>query len=112
DLAADDAVAAPVITRRVEIVHRAALALGATRDLAIELGHQRLGVHADGDGVTVIAIGGDHVIVFTHERTAADGDGFLTDVEVEKTADFLGLVGAQTALLEAADTHHLPVELD
>ena len=112
DLAADDAVAAPVVEFGGEVVHRAALALGATGDLAVELGHERAGVHADGDGVAVVAVGGDDVVVLAHERAGADGDGFLADVEVEEAADLALVIDGQAALFEAADAHHLAVELD
>ncbi len=93
-------------------MHRAALALGAAGDLAVELGHEGLGVHADGDGMAVVAVGGDDVIVLAHERAGADGDGFLADVEVEEAADLAGIIDREAALLEAADAHHLAVELD
>src|SRR6185312_8449919 len=98
DLAADDAVAAPVILVGREIVHRATLALGATGDLAVVLGHEGAGVHADGDGVTMVAVGGYDVVVGTHQGAATDGDGLLADVEMEEAADLLALVGAQAAL--------------
>jgi hypothetical protein len=112
DLSADDAVAAPVVKRRGEVVHGAALALGATGDLAVELGHEGFGVHADGHRVSMISIRGDDVVVFAHQRTATDGDGFLSDIEMEKAADLLGLVGAQGTLFKTTDAHHLAVELD
>jgi hypothetical protein len=41
-----------------------------------------------------------------------DGDRLLADVEVEKAADLLALIGAQRALLEAADAHHLPEQIE
>jgi hypothetical protein len=47
-----------------------------------------------------------------HQRAAADRDGLLTDVEVQKAADLLRLVGAEAALFEAPDAHHLAVQLN
>ncbi len=93
-------------------MHRPALALGAAGDLAVDLGHEGLGIHADRDRVTVIAVRGDHVVVGAHQRTATDGHGLLADIEVEKAADFLGLIGAQAPLLKPADADHLAEELD
>ena len=118
DLAADDAVAAPVIALGRKEMHRAAFAFGATGDFAVELGHEGLGVHADGDGVTVVAVGGDDVVMFAHERTATDGDGLLAVIKMEEAADVgpaggvLAGVGAVAALFEAADAHHLAEEFD
>jgi hypothetical protein len=112
DLAADDAVAAPEIARRVEVVHRAALALGAAGVFAVVLRHHLVHAHADGERVAVVAVGGDDVVVLAHDGHAADGDGFLPDVEVEEAADLALLVAAQAALLEAADAHHVAVERD
>jgi hypothetical protein len=71
-----------------------------------------LSVHSDRDGVAVVAVGGDDVVVLAHERAAADGDGLLADVEVEKATDLLRLIGAQRTLLEAADAHHGAEEPD
>jgi len=62
--------------------------------------------------VTVIAIGGDHVIVRAHQGAAAYGDSFLADVQVEKTADLFRLVRTQAAFFKAPNAHHLTVELD
>ncbi len=111
-LAADDAVAAPVVAGGVEEMHRAALALGAAGHLAVELRHERVQLHADRDGVAVVAVGGDDVVVLAHQRAAADGHRLLADVEMQEAADLLGLVGAQAALLEPADAHHHAVQGD
>ena len=112
DLAADDAVPAPEIAGRIKIMHRAALALGAAGGLAVELGHERLGVHPDGDGVAVIAVRRDDVVVRAHQGAGADGDRLLADVKVEEAADLLRLIGAEAALFETPDAHHLAMQLD
>jgi hypothetical protein len=93
-------------------VHGAALALGAAGGLAVELGHELVHAHADGDGVAVVAVGGDDVVVLAHEGAAAHGHRFLADVEVQEPTDLLGLIGAQRTFLEAADAHHRAEELD
>ncbi len=112
DLAADDAVATPEITRRVKVVHGAALAFGAAGVFAVVFGHHLVHAHADGETVAVVAIGSDDVVVFAHDGDAADGDGLLADVKVEEAANFALLITAEAALFEAADAHHVAVELD
>jgi hypothetical protein len=62
-LAGHDAVTAPVVLVRREVVHRAALAARATGRLAEELGHALVHAHPDRQGVAVVAVGGDDVIV-------------------------------------------------
>ena len=111
-LAADNAVPAPVVPRRIEEVHRAALALGAAGGLAVKLRHELVQVHADGDGVAVVAIGRDDMILLLHDRAAADGHGLLPDVQMEESADAALLIGAQAALLEAPDAHHRAVKIE
>src|SRR5207244_152136 len=107
-----NAVTAPEIFRGVEIMHRTALAFRAAGRLAVELGHERFRVHADGDRVAVIAVSSDHVIVLAHQRTATDRDGLLANVEMKKAADFFSLIGAKRTLLEPPDAHHFPEQLD
>lgn len=60
----------------------------------------------------MVAVGGDDVVILPHHRAAPDGHGFLADVEMEETADPALLIGAQAALLEAPDAHHLAIEPD
>ena len=111
-LSADDAVAAPIVLVRREEVHRAALAFRAARGFAIKLGHALVHAHADGEGVAVVAVGGDDVVIVAHERAGADGDGFLADVEVEKAAHFSAVVLLQRLLLKAPHPQHLPQQPD
>ncbi len=51
-----------------------------------------LGVHAPGEGVAVVAVGGDDVVVLAQDADRTDGDGFLSAVEVAEAADLLVLV--------------------
>src|SRR5882762_3849533 len=102
-LGADDAVAAVEILLAAEHVHRAALALGVAGAAAGQLGHHALGVHAGGQHVAVIAIGGDDRDLAVDGRLHADDDGFLADIEMAETADQPHAVELAGALLEAAD---------
>ena len=70
-----------------EHVHRAALALGIAVAAPGELGHHALGVHADGEHVAVVAIGGDDLIALLGRHLHADDDGLLADIEVAEAAD-------------------------
>ena len=60
----------------------------------------------------VVAIGGDDVVVFAEEGDGADGDGFLSDVEVEETRHFAALVVLERNLFESPDAAHQSVEPD
>ena len=84
-LTPDDAVSAPVVLVGSEVVHRAALAAGATGRFAKKFRHAFVHSHADSEGMPVIAVGGDDVIVFPHEGDSADSNGFLTDIQVQKS---------------------------
>ena len=68
---ADDGVAAVHETLLVEIVHGAAQALRAARGLAEQLGHAGVRAGAAREGVAVVAVGGDEVIIGPRGRDAA-----------------------------------------
>ena len=109
--AADDRVRAQVPALEVVEVHRAAVAVAAALDLAVELGHDLVRVRALGDRVAVRAVGrGDHVAVL--ERAAdADGDGLLADGDVEEPGQLAGAEALLDLLLEAPDEEHLAKEV-
>ena len=70
DLRAHDAVAAEHALGGIEEVHRAALAPRDAGSLAEELGHDRAWVHAEGQGVAMVPVAGEHVVPLEVE----DGD--------------------------------------
>jgi hypothetical protein len=47
----------------------------------------RAGIHAAGQGVSVIAVGGDQLVALLADRLDADGNGFLADVQVAEATD-------------------------
>ena len=107
-MAADDRVAAQEVLLGVEEVHRAPLALGAARRLAEQLGHARAwSIHAAGQGVAVVAVGGDDVIVVAEHADRTDGHRLLAAVLVEEAADRPLLVHHLRPLFEPADQQHL-----
>ena len=74
---------------------------------AVEFGHHFFRIGAALDGMDMIAVAGDHIIVtgtrgFHHAETA----GFLAGVEVEKATDFAFDVSLIAAFFEAACQHH------
>ena len=109
--AAHDGVRAHVPALDVVEVHRAAVAVRAALELAVELGHQLVRMRALGERVPVRAVGrGDHVAVL--ERAAdADRDRFLTDRDVQEAGQLAGAEALLDLLLEAPDQEHLAEEV-
>ena len=58
----------------------------------------------------MVAVARDDVVVLPEEGDGPGRDGFLADVQMQKTPNFTLLVGADAALLEMADTSHFGVE--
>jgi hypothetical protein len=52
------------------------------------------------------------VVIIPHQRAAADGDGFLSDVKMEESPDLFALIGAEAAFFEPSDAKHLAVKLN
>ena len=71
-----------------------------------------LGVHADGERVAVITIGGDHLVAGLERHLHADDDGFLADVEMAEAADVAHAVQLSGLFLEAADEQHFAVGVE
>ena len=110
--AADDGIRAHVPARDVVEVHRAAVAVRAALDLAVELGHHLVRRRPVCEHVPMRAMrGADHVAVL--ERTAdADRDRLLADAGVQETGELAGAEALLDLLLEAPDQQHLREELD
>ena len=106
---ADDSVAAVEFALEAEHVHRAALALGMAADPAGEFGHHPVRIHAAGEHVAVVAVGGDAPVAFLGACLEADDDGLLADVEVAEPPDQPHSVELARLLLEPADQEHVPV---
>ncbi len=112
NVATDNRVTTEEILFFVEEVHGAALAVGASGDFAVEFGEERGEFHAARDGVAVVAVGGDDVILGAGGGDGADGDGFLADVEVAESADLLLLVGLGAFDFKLSDEAHLAVPVE
>ena len=86
--------------------------LGSTRAFSVELGHHHFGVGAEGQRVGVVTVGRDDAVRRADGLHHAGEDGFLADVEVAESAEFLLDVQVTAALLEAAHQQHVAVPLD
>jgi len=109
---ADDAVSAEEVHVAVEQVHRAALAAHHAVDAPEQLGHHRARRHAARERLTVVAIGGDDVVVGPQHRDRAGAARLLPDVEVAEAADLAERVRLGAPLLEAALEEHRPQKLE
>ena len=109
NLGADDAVAAEEALLLAEHVHRAALAAAVAAGAAGEFGHDAARLHAAGQHVAVVAVGGDDLVALAEGGLDADDDGFLADVEVAEAADETHAIELAGLFLEAADEQHVAI---
>src|ERR671917_1611431 len=110
-MTADDPVAAHEATLDVEEVHRAALALDDARALAVDLGHDVLGVGPQQERVGVVAVGGDDPVALLEGLQESRSHCLLADVDVEVAPDLALPEAPPARLLERPDNHHLAVEV-
>src|SRR5207253_3380407 len=96
----------------VEKMHRTTEPARTTSIFAEKFCHAGVGTGSADQGVGMIAIGGDDVIVETCGRDGAGHDCFLTDVKMTEAADFLRLILLAGALFETPDEQHQPEHLD
>ena len=87
-------------------MHRAALAFGIAVASAGQLGHHALGLHAGGEHMAVIAIGGDDLVALADRQLHASDHRLLADIEVAEAADIAHAVKLPRLLLESADQQH------
>jgi hypothetical protein len=66
----------------------------------------------DAEGVRVVTISRDHMIIFTHKGDTTNGHGFLADVKMQETTHATALIMKHGDLLKAADTDHFAIQLD
>src|SRR3989440_5161014 len=90
-------------------MHRATPAAGHAGLAAKELGHDAVRLDTAGDGVAVLTVVGEQVIIWLHASRQANARGLLTQIEVAVTADLGSLVHLRRLLLEATDEQHLAV---
>src|ERR1700693_1514424 len=111
-VSADDRVPAIHVIFLVEEVHRAAESLRAASRFPEKFRHARVRTGSARQGVAVITIGGDDVIVIAHRSYSSNDDRFLANIEMAEAADLLRLILLARAFLEAANQQHQREHLD
>src|SRR5207253_6836997 len=96
----------------VKKMHRTTEPAGTTGIFSEEFRHTGIGAGSADQGVGMVAIGGDEVIVEPNSRDRAGHDRLLADVKMTKAADFLGLILLAGALFKTPDEQHQPEHLD
>ena len=109
--AADDGVRAEVPALDVVEVHRAAVAVRAALDLAVELGHERVRRRPARERVAVRAMRRREHVAVLHRAADADADRLLADRDVQEAGQLAGAEPLLDLLLEAADQQHVVQEL-
>ncbi len=77
-----------------------------------ELGHDAFRLHAAGEHMAVVAIGGDELVALSPRHLHADDDRLLADIKVAEAADQPHAVELSRLLLEAADEQHVAIGLE
>ncbi len=90
--------------------HGAAPALAAAGGFAEKLGHNGLAVQAPGQGLAVVPVVGDDVILGLQVGNGPHGNGFFATVNVEEPLDIPPGVLALRLSLELPDQLHLVVK--
>src|SRR3569623_1942759 len=105
---ADQRVAAHEMMFDVEDVHGAAAAFARSRLFSVELGHHLFGIGAAFDGMHVVAITGDHIVVTRTRRLQhAVAAGLLAGIKMEESTDLALHIGFVAALLKTPREKHL-----
>src|SRR4029453_7003962 len=104
--AADDGVRPEVAGCRVGDVHRAALALAVAGFLAEQFSEHQIRRRAFGQAVPVTPVGAGDVVVSPQRLAHADGNRFLTDVQVREARHQGSRVKIVNASLEQGVSHH------
>src|SRR5579862_108968 len=107
DAARNDRVRAEVAALDVVEVHRAAVAVRAALELAVELRHQRIRVRAARQGVRVRPMGGGEHVAVLHRVADADRDCLLPDRDMQEPRQLAGPKPLLDLLFEAPDQQHL-----
>jgi hypothetical protein len=108
-LGAHNAMAAKEILLAAEHVHRAALAVRITAPPPGQFRHHALRIHAAGQHVAVIAVGGHDRVALLQRRLHADDHRLLPDIKMAEPTDQPHAVHLPGPLLEAADQQHVGV---
>jgi hypothetical protein len=101
-----DRVAAIHVVLLVKKMHRPTESARAAGLFSKKLRHACIRAGAPGQGVPVITVSSDYVIIRPNGSDRPNHDGFLTDVKVTKAANLLRLILLTGSLFEAPDQQH------
>src|SRR3954453_14831999 len=105
-MGADNRVAAVHVIFAIEKMHGAAETLGASSFFSEQLRHTGVSARPFDQGMRVVAIRRDEIIIMTRGRKSSDHDRFLPNVEMTKAADLLRLILLAGALFKAPKQQH------
>jgi hypothetical protein len=88
-------------------MHGATTATATAFLLAVEFGHDRFGRNPPCQGLSMLAIGGNEVVIRRQRLQHADPDCLFTIIEMQESADFHGAVELGRFFLKPADSDHL-----
>ena len=60
----------------------------------------------------MVTISSDHAVTRFTRRDQTRANGFLPDIQVHETADLASLVQLRATFLDAADEHHLVIQIE
>src|SRR5438105_299188 len=112
DVRADNRMPAVHVMSLIEKMHRSAQTAGATSFLAEKFGHASIGRRPTSEGMGVVAICSDQVIIVTNRCDRASHDGLLSNIEMTEPADFLRLILLTRTFLKTPNEQHQPEHLD
>src|SRR5262245_18933033 len=108
----NDRVATIHMMRHIEKMHRPTEPSRAAGFFSEKLRHTCIGARAPGQGMPVITVSGNDVIIRAHGSDRPDHDSFLANVKVTKAANLLRLILLTGAFFEAPDRQHQREHLD
>jgi hypothetical protein len=108
--AADDGVRAHVAALDVVKVHRAAIAVRAALELAVQLRHYFVRRGPVCEHMPMGAVRGGHEVALFERAADADRDCLLTDAGVQEAGEVTGTETLHNLLLEAPNEQHLAQE--
>src|SRR5206468_6392281 len=92
----------------IEHVHRSALPMRAAVDAPEPLRHHSAGRDTSSEGLTMVAVRRDDVIIRPEHRQRTRAHGLLADVEVAEPTDLAECICLRAALLESTLQKHRP----
>ena len=106
-LPGNNPVPTPIIFVGSEVMHRTTFAVRTTGGLPKQLRHAGLQIHPHSQRMSMVAIGGDDMIVRSHQGYRPHSNSLLADIQMEKPPHLSLIIIFQCRLLKAPDPQHL-----